>query len=76
MPFVCNSHRRALVITEGADSMQMRFLFPTVGGIFGILYARGQQATGLETFGYMLLGLVVGWGIYWITSRNSRKGGT
>ena len=56
--------------------MQMRFLIPTLGGVLGILYARSQGATTLETFGYMLLGLAAGWGIHWLTSRNTRGGGS
>jgi predicted benzoate:H+ symporter BenE len=55
--------------------MQSRFFIPTIGAVLGILIARGQAATTLETLGAMFLGLVVGWGVYWLTSRNSRKGG-
>ncbi len=54
--------------------MQTRFLLPTVGGILGILIARGRDASTLESFGAMMLGLVVGYGIYWLTSRNTRGG--
>lgn len=52
----------------------MRFLLPTAGAILGILIARGQQATTLETLGYLFVGLAVGYGINWLTSRSTRGG--
>jgi hypothetical protein len=55
--------------------MQTRFLLPFLGGILGILFVRGPDTSTLESFGAMLIGAVAGWGIYWFTSRNSRKGG-
>lgn len=54
--------------------MQTRFLLPALGGILGILLARSQGSSALETFAVMILGLAAGYGIYWLTSRNSRGG--
>ena len=70
----CGQVARITNAEEGGHRMQMRFFYPTLGGIIGVLIARSQHWFALETFACLIGGALLGFGLYMLMDRRTGRG--